>query len=100
MHPSGKFLYGSNRGHNSIVAYRIDPASGKLTYVAHQGEGVEVPRNFAIDPTGTYLLVESQGADTMLTFRIDQESGRLEPTGHVVKVPAAVSAVMLPWDGE
>ncbi len=68
--------------------------------MAHQGEGVEVPRNFAIDPTGTYLLVESQGADTMLTFRIDQESGRLEPTGHVVKVPAAVSAVMLPWDGE
>jgi 6-phosphogluconolactonase len=88
--PTGKFLYGSNRGHNSIVAYTIDPATGKLTYVANQGEGIKNPRNFAIDPSSTFLLVGNQDLDSIVVFRIDPATGALRPTGHSVKVPKPV----------
>jgi 6-phosphogluconolactonase len=90
VHPSGKFLYGSNRGHNSIVAYTIDPDSGKLTYVAHQGQGIKNPRNFGIDPTGRWMLVGSQDTDTVLVFSIDGSTGALTPTGRSVKVAKPV----------
>jgi len=89
-HPSGRFLYGSNRGHDSIVAYAIDPASGRLTLAGHQGLGVKNPRNFAIDPTGRFLLVANQDLDTVVVFRVDPDSGRLSPTGHTLKVPKPV----------
>ncbi|MBI3465189.1 MAG: lactonase family protein, partial [Planctomycetes bacterium] len=71
VHPSGKFLYGSNRGHDSIAIFSIDPSSGKLTAVGHQPTGGKTPRNFAIDPTGQFLLAENQGSDTIVVFRID-----------------------------
>jgi len=90
VHRSGKFLYGSNRGHDSIVAYTIDPSSGKLTYVAHQGQGIKNPRNFGIDPTGRFMLVANQDADTVLVFRIDQETGVLTPTGGSVNISKPV----------
>jgi 6-phosphogluconolactonase len=88
--PSGKFLYGSNRGHNSIVAYTIDQGTGKLTYVGNQGEGIKNPRNFAIDPSSTFLLVGNQDLDSIVVFRIDPASGALRPTGHTAKVPKPV----------
>lgn len=88
--PSGKFLYGSNRGHDSIVAYTIDPATGKLTYVGNQGEGIKNPRNFAIDPSSTFLLAGNQDLDSIVVFRIDPATGALRPTGHSVKVPKPV----------
>ena len=90
VHPSGRFLYGSNRGHDSIVAYAIDPRSGKLTLVGHQSEGIKNPRNFAIDPTGRFLLVANQDLDTVVVFAIDPDTGALSATGHTVKVPKPV----------
>lgn len=89
-HRSGKFLYGSNRGHDSIVVYRIDPATGKLTYVENQSNSIKNPRNFSIDPTGTFLLVANQDADSIVVFRIDPTTGALKPTGQSVKVPKPV----------
>jgi 6-phosphogluconolactonase len=96
VHPSGKFLYGSNRGHNSIAIFTIEPGSGKLTAVGHQPTGGRTPRNFAIDPTGNYLLAENQGSDSIVVFRIDLQSGRLEPTGQTVQVPSPVCVKMIP----
>ena len=90
VHPSGRFLYGSNRGFNSIVAYAIDKDSGRLTVVGQQTEGIKNPRNFAIDPTGKFLLVANQDANTVVVFRIDPDRGSLLPTGQTVKVPTPV----------
>lgn len=89
IHPSGKFLYGSNRGHNSIVIYAVDPASGLLSYVDTQPCGGEIPRNFAIDPTGTWLLAANQDTDNIAVFRIDSANGILTQVSDV-KVPTPV----------
>jgi len=86
VHPSGRFLYGSNRGHDSIVVYRIDPASGALAFVEHETAGINTPRNFNIDPTGAFCLVGNQGSDSVVVFRIDRQTGALEPTGHKISV--------------
>lgn len=90
VHPSGKFLYGSNRGHDSIVVFTIDQETGKLTHVENETEGIKNPRNFAIDPTGTFLLAASQDLDTVVVFKIDLETGALSPTGQSVHVPKPV----------
>jgi 6-phosphogluconolactonase len=86
VHPSGKFLYGSNRGHDSIAVYRIDPAKGMLTFVEHETADIRTPRNFNIDPTGTFCLVANQGSDSVVVFRIDGQTGALEPTGQRITV--------------
>jgi 6-phosphogluconolactonase len=96
VHPSGKFLYGSNRGHNSLAIFAIDPKTGKLTPRGHQAENIKTPRNFAIDPTGTYLLSANQDSGSVIVFRIDQETGDLTPTGTVVDVPFPVCVRMMP----
>jgi 6-phosphogluconolactonase len=90
VHPSGRFVYGSNRGHNSIVVYRVDPAKGTLTFVEHERAEIKTPRNFNIDPTGKFCLVANQGGDSVAVFEIDQESGALEATGHKISVPKPV----------
>jgi 6-phosphogluconolactonase len=100
VHPSGKFLYGSNRGHDSIVAFAVDPDSGKLTYVGHQGDKVKVPRNFCVDPTGRYVVVANQGADSLVVFRVDPKTGALSPTGHSAKVAAPVCIKFVPGAGK
>jgi 6-phosphogluconolactonase len=97
VHASGKFVYGSNRGHDSIVAYAVDPASGKLSLVGFQGEGVKNPRNFGIDPTGRFMLVASQDANTVRSFRIDPNTGALSPTGSVANVAKPVCVKF--WTG-
>ncbi|MGZ3384282.1 MAG: lactonase family protein [Isosphaeraceae bacterium] len=74
VHPSCKFVYGSNRGHDSIAIFTVDPATGKLTAAGHQATLGKNPRNFAIDPTGTYLLAENQDSDSIVVFRIDPAS--------------------------
>ena len=84
VHPNGKFLYGSNRGHDSIVIYRIDPAKGTLTFVGHETTDIKTPRNFNIDPTGNFCLVANQDSDSVVVFRIDLDSGELDPTGHTI----------------
>ena len=91
VHPSGKFLYGSNRGHDSIVVFAIDEQSGRLTYVQHQPTLGNIPRGFGIDPTGAFLLAGNQKSDSVVVFRIDRQTGRLTATGTPVKVGAPVS---------
>lgn len=86
VHPSGKFLYGSNRGHDSITVYRIDPEKGTLTVVEHETAGIKTPRNFNIDPTGAFCLVANLDGDNVSVFRIDRETGALTPTGQKVTV--------------
>jgi 6-phosphogluconolactonase len=95
VHPSGKFLYGSNRGHNSLAVFTIDPTTGKLIPRGHQAENIKTPRNFAIDPTGTYLLSANQESGSVIIFRINQETGDLTPTGTVVDVPSPVCVRMI-----
>jgi 6-phosphogluconolactonase len=90
VHPNGRFVYGSNRGHNSIAVFEVDPSTGKLDPLGHQSQGIKNPRNFAIDPTGKWLLVANQDADTVLVFKIDPAKGIPGPTGNVVKVPKPV----------
>ena len=96
VHPSGRFLYGSNRGHNSIAIFAIDPQTGRLSWVGHQSEQIKTPRNFGIDPTGSRLLVANQDSDSMVVFRIDAQTGDLEPTGIKVDVPRPVCVKMMP----
>ncbi len=86
VHPNGKFLYGSNRGHDSIAVYRIDPAKGTLTLVEFKTADIKTPRNFNIDPTGKFCLVANQGSDSVVVFRIDPQTGALESTGHKITV--------------
>ena len=76
--PDGNYLYGSNRGHNSIVIFKIDQISGKLTLVDHQSVKGEWPRNFMIDPTGKFLLVANQHSNNIVVFKIDQENWFIE----------------------
>ena len=90
VHPSGKFLYGSNRGHDSIVVYRVDPAKGTLTFVEHETADIKTPRNFNIDPTGKFCLVANQGGDSVVVFRVNQKTGALEPTGRKVSIARPV----------
>jgi 6-phosphogluconolactonase len=87
---SGTFVYASNRGHDSIAIYRIDPLAGTLGYVGHAPTRGKTPRSFGIDPTGSFLLAANQDSDTVVTFRIDPDSGKLQPTGHVTQVPTPV----------
>ena len=91
VHPSGKFLYGSNRGHDSIVVFAIDERSGRLTYVQHQPTLGSIPRGFGIDPSGAFLLAGNQKSDSVVVFRIDRQTGRLTATGNTIKVGSPVS---------
>lgn len=88
--PDGKFLYGSNRGHNSIGVFSIDSASGKLSLVEHVSTMGDWPRNFTIDPSGNILLVGNERSNNVVSFFIDKSTGQLKPTGHVAEVPAPV----------
>jgi len=95
-HPSEKFVYGSNRGHDSIVVFAVDEGSGKLNLVEHQPAQGKTPRHFAIDPTGSWLLAENQGSDSVVVFKIDLETGRLTATGQSVVIGSPVCAVFVP----
>ena len=88
--PNGKFLYGSNRGHDSLVVYAIDTASGRLTLVQHVPTLGQKPRNFTLDPTGQLVLVANQATNTVVTFWVDGQTGQLTPTGNSVSVLAPV----------
>jgi 6-phosphogluconolactonase len=90
VHPSGKFLYGSNRGHDSIAIFSIDQATGKLTPQGHVPTGGKTPRNFNVDPTGKWLLAANQNSGTIHVFRIDEKTGKLTPNGEVIEVPTPV----------
>ncbi len=93
VHPFDKFLYASNRGHNSIVGYRIDPSTGLLSVIGFATQGVNFPRNFAIDPSGKWLYVANQKSDTIVQFEINPETGELKPTGWVTPSITPVAIV-------
>jgi 6-phosphogluconolactonase len=96
VHPSGKFVYGSNRGHDSIAVFAVDKKSGKLTFVEHESTQGKTPRHFAIDPTGRWLLAENQGSDSVVVFAINAKSGALTATGQSISVGSPVCAVFVP----
>jgi len=95
-HPSGKFVYGSNRGHDTIAIFAVDPQTGKLAPVGHESTQGKAPRCFGIDPTGAYLLAANQGTDNVIVFRIDQKSGKLTATGQSIEVGAPVCVMFMP----
>ncbi|MBM3823207.1 MAG: lactonase family protein [Verrucomicrobia bacterium] len=88
-HPSGRFIYGSNRGHHTIAGFRVR-SDGRLEPAGHASTEGKTPRNFAIDPTGAYLLAENQSSDTIAVLAIDPSTGALRFSGHKVDVPSPV----------
>lgn len=96
VHPSGKFVYVSNRGHDSIAAYSIDQKTGHVTFIQHQSTQGKTPRNFAIDPEGEFLLAENQNSHSIIVFRIDEKTGRLQPTGEKAEAGSPVCIVFVP----
>lgn len=90
LHPDGRFLYGSNRGHDSIAVFGVDPATGFLTPVEIVPSGGKAPRNFAISPDGAWLVCAHQDSNDLCVFRVDPETGRLARVGGTVPVPMPV----------
>ena len=96
VHPSGKFLYGSNRGHDSIAIFAIEAETGLLTALGYEATQGKYPRNFSIDPTGKYLLAANQNSDNIVIFKIDKNTGLLKATGQKVEVLSPVCIKFLP----
>jgi 6-phosphogluconolactonase len=90
VHPSGKFLYASNRGHDSIAVFAIDSSKGTLTLVEIVSTQGKTPRNFTLDPTGSRLFAANQDSGTIVAFNVDPQTGRLTPSGKVLQVPDPV----------
>ena len=90
VHPTGKWVYVSNRGHNTIAAFAIDQKTGKLDFIEREPTQGKTPRNFGIDPSGKFLIAANQSSDNVVVLKINQNTGSLDPTGHQIKVPAAV----------
>ena len=88
--PDGRFLYCSNRGHDSLACFALDARTGKLRPVGHTPTEGKTPRNFVIDPTGRFVLVANQKSDNIVTFRLDSQTGALRPTGQTASVPSPV----------
>lgn len=89
IHPSGRFVYGSNRGHDSIVVFYFDEEKERLQYLYHQTTLGKTPRNFAVDPTGNYLVVANQDSDLIVNFKIDTEEGKLAEV-FTIEIPTPV----------
>ncbi|MBT8295551.1 MAG: lactonase family protein [Gramella sp.] len=90
IHPSGKFLYTSNRGHNSIAIFEINPDTGKLSHVDYVPVAGKTPRNFAISPFGKYLYAASQDTGNITSYRINEETGKLKPIEPVFQIKTPV----------
>jgi 6-phosphogluconolactonase len=82
--PSGRFLYGSNRGHDSIVIYALDPDTGMMSLVGHESTRGHIPRNFTLSRNGDFLAAANQDSNNVVMFRVDPAKGTLQPTGNVV----------------
>ncbi|CAN5560220.1 lactonase family protein [soil metagenome] len=95
VHPNGKFLYGSNRGHDSIAVFSIDEKSGKISAIEHMSTQGKIPRNFMIEPSGKFLLAANQDTDNVVSFTIDNKTGKLKPTGHQLEVGTPVCLKVL-----
>lgn len=100
VHPSGKYLYGSNRGHDSIVICGIDEETGMLTYINCESTQGQTPRNFGLNPEGTFLLAANQQTNTIVTFAVNIDTGELTETGNIADVPNPVCLKLLPINAE
>jgi 6-phosphogluconolactonase len=96
VHPNGRFLYGSNRGHDSIAVFSVDPGSGRLALIGHVPSQGKTPRNFEFDPTTRWMIVTNHGSDNAVVFRVDDATGQLTPTGQPVPVPYPFCERFLP----
>ena len=94
--PDGKFLYGSNRAHESLTIFKINKKTGQLTLVGHQSVNGKTPRNFAIDPTGRFILVANQDSDNITIFKRHKRTGKLTATGKEIKVSSPVCLKLIP----
>jgi 6-phosphogluconolactonase len=99
VHPSGRFVYGANRGHDSLAMFTVDPVTGKLISQGHEPTQGKTPRNFAIDPTGAFLLAANQDSDSVVVFRIDTSTGRLRATGQKLRIHQPVCVRYLTLSG-
>ncbi len=90
VHPSGRFVYAANRGHDSLAVFVVDPATGKLNFVEREAVRGAYPRNFNLDPSGKWLLAAGRASNTIAIFRIDQETGVLYFTTDVINTPAPI----------
>jgi 6-phosphogluconolactonase len=98
-HPSGKFVYGSNRGHDSIAIYTVDAGTGKLAAAGYQPSGGKWPRNFNIDASGSWMIVGNQDSHNVLFFRIDRDRGTLTQVGPAIEAPVPICFKMVPISG-
>ena len=96
VHPNGKVLYGSNRGHDTIAVFTLDPATGKLKLIQNAPTLGKIPRNFNFDPSGKWLLAAHQNSDNIVVFSVDQATGKLTPTGQQIEVGACVCVKFMP----
>jgi 6-phosphogluconolactonase len=96
VHPSGRFVYGSNRGDDALAIFAVDPTSGTLTTVGFQPTGGKNPRSFGIDPTGQFLIAANVDSDTAVVFRVDPQSGLLKQVGEPLAVPSPVCVKFVP----
>jgi 6-phosphogluconolactonase len=94
-HPSGKFVYGSNRGHDSIAVFSVDTGRGTLKLIENVPTQGKTPRNFTIDPTGKFIFAANQDSGNVVIFRIDQRTGKLTPTGKQLEVSRPVCVKFL-----
>ena len=96
VHPNGRFLYGSNRGSNTIAVFSISPENGQLELVERVPTGGDWPRNFRLSPDGRFLLAANQRSDSVHVFSVDTETGRISPTGASVAVPNPMCVRFVP----
>jgi 6-phosphogluconolactonase len=96
IHPSGKFVYTSNRGHDSIQVFAIDSSKGTLSKIQDVSTEGEVPRGFNLDPAGRFLLVGNQETNNLVVFKVDPQTGKLTPTGQKFEVPSPVDVLFVP----
>jgi 6-phosphogluconolactonase len=94
-HPSGKFVYGSNRWHDTIAIFACDQTTGKLSPLGYEPTQGGTPRDFDIDPTGTIMLVANQDTHTIVSYRIDPDTGLLSPSGQIAEVPSPVCVLIV-----
>ena len=98
FHPNGKFLYASNRGHNSLATYRVDPDNGLLTPVAYQPTGGEIPRDFDIDPAGRFLIAANQDTNNLVVFAVDGETGLMTEVSRLDNIFTATCVAIYDLD--
>ncbi len=96
VHPNGKWLFASNRGHDTIAVYAINPADGSLTSAGEFATGGKEPRHFTIDPTGKFLLAENQNSNSIAVFRIDSATGALTKASQAEDIPSPVCLTFMP----